>query len=415
MSFGRFRVDAMVASYDLLVIGGGIAGAVLGRAMAQSGARVLILEKQLEFRDRIRGEVLLPWGSVEAKFLEIYDIMLAKCGREAPRERFYYEGKPLEARDFQSSTPRGTCVLSFFHPKMQEVLLDEAGKAGAEVWRGASLKELHVKDRVTAVIIRNADSVTINARLAVGADGRESQLAKKLQFKRMRDPEELYTVGFQISCEIELDAALHFFLHGISGRGSIIIQNNPNNYRVYLLHHKDAISRRLSGDRDYQTAICHLREIGVPETWLDRSTPHGILASFDGAHRWIIEPARESCVLIGDAAGASDPVWGNGLSRTLRDVRLLRDRLLDDENWNNAIRAYAADHDDFFHRLRRVERLNSAMYFGMGSEAESRRIRALEMMEKDPLLYPDVPALGPEARVSEQLTAIFDGTSSNAM
>ena len=32
-------------------------------------------------------------------------------------------------------------------------------------------------------------------------------------------------------------------------------------------------------------------------------------------------------------AGSSDPVWGCGLSRTLRDVRLLRDRLLSDGDW----------------------------------------------------------------------------------
>jgi menaquinone-9 beta-reductase len=32
--------------------------------------------------------------------------------------------------------------------------------------------------------------------------------------------------------------------------------------------------------------------------------------------------------LIGDAAAASDPSWGEGLSLTLRDVRLLRDSLI---------------------------------------------------------------------------------------
>lgn len=34
--------------------------------MALASFRVLIIEKELKFRDRIRGEVLLPWGSVEA-------------------------------------------------------------------------------------------------------------------------------------------------------------------------------------------------------------------------------------------------------------------------------------------------------------------------------------------------------------
>ena len=36
--------------FDLLIVGGGLAGASLGRAMALSGFRVLIVEKELNFR-----------------------------------------------------------------------------------------------------------------------------------------------------------------------------------------------------------------------------------------------------------------------------------------------------------------------------------------------------------------------------
>ena len=42
--------------YDLAVIGGGIAGASLGKSMAEAGARVLILEGVNRFTDRVRGE-----------------------------------------------------------------------------------------------------------------------------------------------------------------------------------------------------------------------------------------------------------------------------------------------------------------------------------------------------------------------
>jgi flavin-dependent dehydrogenase len=49
--------------YDLAVIGGGIAGASLGRSMAEAGERVLILEGVNRFTDRVRGEGLLPWGA----------------------------------------------------------------------------------------------------------------------------------------------------------------------------------------------------------------------------------------------------------------------------------------------------------------------------------------------------------------
>ena len=389
--------------FDLLIVGGGLAGASLGQSMALAGFHVLIIEKELKFRDRIRGEVLLPWGSVEAKELGIYDGLLATCGQEAAREHFYYSGQASEPRDFRATTPKGTCTLSFYHPEMQENLLERASQSGADVWRGAAVAALRPGAAPEADIIVDGETRTVKARLVVGADGRESQIATLLEFERVKDAPELFTGGLQLAGEVQIEHALYFFLHAISGRGSILVQNKPGNFRVYLLHHKDALPRRLSGERDFAEAMKHFREIGIPGEWLEKLTPHGIFATFDGAHRWITMPVRGNCVLIGDAAAASDPVWGNGLSRTLRDVRLLRDRLLESKDWSRAADAYAADHDDFFHRLRRAERLNATLQFTMGHAAEARRKRAYALMAKHPELNPDVSGLGPEARCSDHV------------
>ena len=46
--------------YDLIVVGGGIAGASLAQRIAKSGARVLVAEQEIKFRDRIRGECMQP-------------------------------------------------------------------------------------------------------------------------------------------------------------------------------------------------------------------------------------------------------------------------------------------------------------------------------------------------------------------
>ena len=320
--------------YDLVIIGGGLAGSALGGSMALAGFRVLIIEKEMKFRDRVRGEVLLPWGSVEAIELGIYDVLLENCASEAARELFFYAGVPTKPRDFRTSTPKGTCVLSFSHPEMQEVLLGRALQSGAEVWRGAALLELRPGAAPEVDVEFEGEVRQVKARLVVGADGRESQLATLIEFERTRDPPELFTGGLQLSGDLEIERALYFFLHAITGRGSILIQNKPGNFRVYLLHHKDALPKRLSGERDFAEVMKHFREIGIPGAWLDSLTPHGIFATLDGAHRWITHPTQGNCVLIGDAAAASDPVWGNGLSRTLRDVRLLRDRLLENKDWS---------------------------------------------------------------------------------
>ena len=53
-------------AYDIITVGGGIAASAFARAMCQRGARVLILEKEARFKDRVRGEGTVPWGVAEA-------------------------------------------------------------------------------------------------------------------------------------------------------------------------------------------------------------------------------------------------------------------------------------------------------------------------------------------------------------
>jgi menaquinone-9 beta-reductase len=52
--------------YDLIIAGGGLGGAALAKVMAGAGAKVLVLERELKFKDRVRGEFIPPWGIVEA-------------------------------------------------------------------------------------------------------------------------------------------------------------------------------------------------------------------------------------------------------------------------------------------------------------------------------------------------------------
>lgn len=56
-------------SYDLIIVGGGLAGSALAAGMAETGARVLVLEREREFRDRVRGEGMHPWGVSEVRAL----------------------------------------------------------------------------------------------------------------------------------------------------------------------------------------------------------------------------------------------------------------------------------------------------------------------------------------------------------
>ena len=47
-------------TYDIITVGGGLGGAALAKAMAEHGARVLVVERETQFKDRVRGELWHP-------------------------------------------------------------------------------------------------------------------------------------------------------------------------------------------------------------------------------------------------------------------------------------------------------------------------------------------------------------------
>src|SRR5262245_61088171 len=101
-----------IYDYDLLTVGGGLGGAALATVMAKARARVLVLERELRFRDRVRGEFLQPWGVAEAQQLDIADL-LRQCGHDVPSVEMGL-GRP---RDLPSTTPQGVPGIGLNHPE----------------------------------------------------------------------------------------------------------------------------------------------------------------------------------------------------------------------------------------------------------------------------------------------------------
>ena len=118
--------------------------------------------------------------------------------------------------------------------------------------------------------------------------------------------------------EMDTGDAVNMFIGQAAGQIAAVTRIASDLYRLYFFHHIDAIPSRLSGDRDVRAAFGSLRDAGVPGEWLVDAQPQGPLATFDGAHRWVERPHRDGVVLVGDAAGASDPSWGSESRCTAR-------------------------------------------------------------------------------------------------
>jgi menaquinone-9 beta-reductase len=408
------------ADYDLTIAGGGLAGSALAIVMARSGHRVLVIERETRFRDRIRGELLLPWGSREAKRLGIYDELVAKCALEGPFWSYFAAGELVRVRDLKATCPEGSCCLTLPHPAMQETLISLAQAAGAEVLRGVAVEHVTAGTLPSISVTIDGRTRSLSSRLVVVAEGRESRLRKALGFEVKGDPEFILTGGMllrganEIGRRIDdhhdgITRAVHSLYDPVRLRYVIALTVAQHVSRVYLIHHKDMLPRRLSGARDLAEAIGHLRAVGAPEHWFEEVELAGPFSTFDGAARWVERPYRNGVVLIGDAAGATDPTWGEGLARTLRDVRLLRDRLLSDDDWDRMASAFAEDHDAFFGRMLRLGAMRAELLFEVGPEANARRNRAFAAHKADPGALPDTLGYGPDAPCDDTAKARYFG------
>ena len=54
-------------STDVVIVGAGIGGSALAKALADDGLDVLVLEQSEVYEDRVRGESMVPWGVAEAR------------------------------------------------------------------------------------------------------------------------------------------------------------------------------------------------------------------------------------------------------------------------------------------------------------------------------------------------------------
>ena len=394
-------------AHDVVIVGGGLAGVSFGTCMARSGARVLLLERTKQFRDRVRGEGIHPWGVPELHALSLYSKLINTCALEV-RYRTSYLGSTLERnRDLVETTSHHSPAVDFYHPEMQEVLLDEAMEAGVDVQRGVAVAKATGGTSPAVTASMDGAEQRFPARLVVGADGRQSVVRRDGGFKVSRDPNWLRISGALLEGMGAPENAVNTFVAPNFGHASLLFPIGGGRIRAYFTTGRRAEHRPLTGPGDLSDFSNYCAETGVPREWFHHARLVGPLATFEGADVWVDHPYKDGLALVGDAAAANDPCWGCGLSLTLRDVRVLRDALLASDDWDAACRRYAAEHDRYYGALRRITSWLREVRFTVGAEGDQLREHALPRLADG--TGPDLWAMGPDNPSDESARIRFLG------
>jgi menaquinone-9 beta-reductase len=390
-------------SYDIITVGGGIAASALAKAMAERGARVLVLERETKFKDRVRGEGLVCWGGGEARELGIYDLLKKKCAHDVP----FVEGG-MGPRNLTTTTPQRLPLLSFQHPVMQEALLEAAEQAGAEVRRGVTVEQIE-SGRTPAVITDAGKHERIEARLVVAADGRGSVARKWMGFAVREQSNPFYMAGVLLTDVKAPTNTIYFLFNPDLGMCAVLIPLGNCRFRAYLIYPKTA-GYRLQGDAMLGLFRSESPKVYAPlAEWYAEAKSIGPLASFDASDSWVEHPFRDGVVLVGDAAATTDPTYGQGLSLSLRDARTLRDELSKDSDWGAAANRYADQRREYFRTCHTVEGWLRTLFQDPSPEAGALRAKAMPLIAEDPTRVPDHINSGLDLPLNEHVRARMFG------
>jgi len=307
------------------------------------------------------------------------------------------------AIDLAGLAPDVAGPLCLGHPTMCDVLNRAAEQAGATLRRG--VRDINVRSGSAPEVRFRAGDVeqTVRPRLVIGADGRNSAVRQQAGIPLLRDPPHHLMGGMLVEDTgdwpagvqtIGTEGDVNFFVFPQAGRRA----------RLYLCY-SYAHRKRFAGRDGAANFLAAFRLRSVPGSeHIATAHPAGPCHSYPNEDAWTDPPLAPGVVLVGDAAGHNDPIIGQGLSIALRDVRIMRDLLLEQREWTPAtFEPYVTERRERMRRLRFVAALLSVRDVEFGAAASARRARAYERQMADPsiMLPLMAPLMGPDAVPAE--------------
>jgi 2-polyprenyl-6-methoxyphenol hydroxylase-like FAD-dependent oxidoreductase len=368
---------------DIAIIGGGLAGSSLAITLRRAGLDVHLIERSAVFRDRIRGELIHPWG---VAFLRRLDLLaLAEQHGAAVRHEYW---QTIRDREVQTPSrwadhfPTAPFGLGFNHVELQDALITEAERLGTTTWRPAEVSFGWLPNREPRLeVAAGTQVVELRPRLVVGADGERSATRSWLGGTQHDDPVHHALGGVLVEgLGLRSDRVHQAFF---DGGFAFVSPQAHDRARVYLVV---STERAAELQRTAETGPLIVQEL-IDATPAGYTQPGwriiGPAGFFPNATVTFDIPHSAGIVLIGDASGRNDPSQGHGVSLALHDVAVLNDLLMA-LPWQEVPDAFHARKADVFETLRQHAHWNERQATETGPEIDALRERIQQSRVLDP-------------------------------
>lgn len=309
--------------FDVAIVGAGPAGATCAAFCADAGLRVVLLERETFPREKVCGDCLNPscWPVLER--LGVEQRVRALPHGKLQRVEFVAIGGRRVSVDLPADAE-----IAVKRSLFDQLLMTRAAEAGAEVRQGTTVRQI-LSERDTWQITANDE--TLQARVIVAADGRNSTVARLVG---ALPPASKERVGLQTHIALPADfgerVVLQFLPEGYSGQAPV----GGGELNVCLV----ATPPKLDALKSWAAERFGL---GRDHSW-KTITP---------LRRAPVTAAHRRLFFVGDAARVVEPFTGEGIYYALHSGELAAQAAIalirrgDDAE---ASRSYAAAHEQLY-------------------------------------------------------------------
>jgi geranylgeranyl reductase family protein len=168
------------ATHDIIVVGGGPAGAIAALVCARAGASVLLLEKRKIPRDKVCGEALIPDAIRLLRRLQIHDQVRRNAWPVSALRIYAPSGDQVDIRGECMTIPRR---------ELDTILLRQAEAAGAVILDGAEVSAFHSTSERALVNVRiSGREREFEASLVILATGAATKMLERFGLEHRAAP-----------------------------------------------------------------------------------------------------------------------------------------------------------------------------------------------------------------------------------
>ncbi len=328
----------MQQDYDLLIVGGGLAGNCLALKLANSGLRIAIIEAntRAQLQAAPSGDRALALAAGTALMLETFNAWQGISHAATPIKHIHISdrghfGKTRLSAEKEKITALGYVITARELENHISRLVDEAS---IEVISPARVVGLMSGDKQIHVTLKQGnDSLNLSAKLLVGADGGYSSVRQLLDIPQQSvdygQTAIVTTVNLSLSHQ---NTAFERFTS--SGPLALLPLTKNQSAVVWTRSTEDAEALMLGNEADFLTELqsCFGFKLGAFSLAAPR---RAFPLSLIRAEKMLAERA----VIIGNAVHQLHPVAGQGFNLGLRDVVSLADKLIEQHQLNADIGA----------------------------------------------------------------------------